>query len=124
MKDLIERLEKATGPDRGLDAAIASALGWEPHAFSTAMWWPPDKNNPAHLPRYTDSFDAAMTLTKVDDPAVSTFWRVGNDGEGGDPGSFKAEVYHVSLVGHRRGVAVSDVPACALAAAALKSLDL
>lgn len=49
--ELIERLEKATGPDRELDIAICAALGktrLDP-GFQTA-------------PAYTDSLDAALTL--------------------------------------------------------------
>ena len=43
MKDLIERLEKATGPDRDLDVAIAIATGWErrTHVGSDYTWRDP-----------------------------------------------------------------------------------
>lgn len=45
MKDLIERLEKATGPDRELDDAIRVACGFPPKPWN-----------------YTASLDAALTL--------------------------------------------------------------
>lgn len=55
MSDLIERLEKATGPDRQLDAAISEALTGIPEkiAFEHPNFVPP---------RYTASIDAALTL--------------------------------------------------------------
>lgn len=49
MKDLIERLAKATGPDRELDAAIAYRCT---KAASAVMGFP----------SYTSSIDAALTL--------------------------------------------------------------
>lgn len=72
--DLIERLEKATGPDRGLDADIASYVGWTPspgyrrcsdnswrrvipgHTESDAI------NSVTWSPEFTCSIDAALTL--------------------------------------------------------------
>ena len=53
MKDLIERLEKATGPGRSLNLAIAEAVkGPPPEGFKV---WPICEN-------YTASLDAALTL--------------------------------------------------------------
>jgi hypothetical protein len=49
MQDLIERLEKATGPDREIDHEIDALVG-EAEDF------------PANEPRYTASIDAALTL--------------------------------------------------------------
>lgn len=54
MQDLIERLEKAKGPDRNLDGTIA-ALIIHPRS------WPEEWRNGEFLP-YTDSLDAALTL--------------------------------------------------------------
>lgn len=54
MKKLIERLEKATGPDRQIDNAIEAAVDF------------PKPTNPDDLPGYppyfTASYDAARTL--------------------------------------------------------------
>lgn len=51
LSDLISRLERASGPDRELDGAIAEAIGLSvPH---DPAGWPP---------RYTSSLDAAVTL--------------------------------------------------------------
>ena len=67
MKELIERLERATGPDRELDVAIVYALypdigpyqgqciGDEP-----IFWHDPYRKRPA--PSFTSSIDAALTL--------------------------------------------------------------
>ena len=93
---LIARLEKATGPDRELDAHIAAAvvrpeeLGKDYHGCTVAfvLWAAPDDPPPpyrAHavmrvtnesgdsfeepwdeIPAYTASLDAALTLVPVD----------------------------------------------------------
>jgi hypothetical protein len=54
--DLIERLEKSTGPDADLDTDIMVTLGRWPGRD----WWSYDyqKHTPAHL---TSSIDAALT---------------------------------------------------------------
>lgn len=52
MRDLIARLEAATGPDRELDAEIADAVEFDPTCL--------------HSPAYTASIDAAMTLVPPD----------------------------------------------------------
>ena len=67
MNDLIERLEKATGPDRNLDADIASSVGWSPgpgytrksdDSWRLGNWI----NSVQWAPLYTASIDAALTL--------------------------------------------------------------
>lgn len=90
LSDLIARLEKATGADRELDAAIALAVGtyriskngksiWDVRTDSGGQFVigrsQPDQSEPYSpeeaarllsttigLPRYTESIDAAMTL--------------------------------------------------------------
>jgi len=65
--DLIERLTKATGPDRELDADIALAVGEfsEKHGLPGGGWV---SKGPHHAivgaPSYTASLDAARTLVK------------------------------------------------------------
>lgn len=71
MSDLIERLEKATGPNRELDEAIALAVlsaGGEVRLLGMAdddpplkMFTYPDGSKGTAL-RYTSSLDAALTL--------------------------------------------------------------
>lgn len=61
MSDLIERLEKATGPDRILDDAIWTAIGHK-GGFSA---------------QFTGSIDAALTLVPR-----GAIWKVFNDWPG------------------------------------------
>lgn len=83
MEELIERVEKATGPDRRIDAAIAAAIGdldeFDPHGFVVPVryrvsddelrveaWTGEGKDawrQASRLPRnYTGSIDTASTL--------------------------------------------------------------
>jgi hypothetical protein len=72
MKELIDRLEKATGPDRKLDAAIyTDAIGlddyWSIHDHSNGKlclrYYPGPPGPEYHpLPLYTSSIDDALTL--------------------------------------------------------------
>lgn len=57
MNELIERLEKATGPDRALDLAIGEAVGAANHSGPASHR--PFRDWAKH---YTASIDAAMTL--------------------------------------------------------------
>lgn len=59
MKKLIEKLEKATSPDGGLDVMIAEAIGLN-------TWHGTTGGHASALP-YTSSLDAAMTLVPDDD---------------------------------------------------------
>jgi len=63
--DLIERLEKATGPDARLDTDIMIALG----QWTERDWWSFDyqKHTPANL---TSSVDAALALAERQFPGV------------------------------------------------------
>lgn len=81
---LIEKLEKATGPDRELDLEVALAIGWEKsdRQFSRTAWratsgpgadigwWSEGSDWP---PRYATSIDDAITLRPE-----GWSWRVGN----------------------------------------------
>lgn len=76
MLELIERLEKATGPDRELGNSILFACGWTcieegPGADRIIVWEPPDGSEAARAgdayyggdqPDPTASIDAALTL--------------------------------------------------------------
>lgn len=77
MCDLIERLERATGPDRQLDGAIGvvtnpDASLWTPEWWSGGpdeyLRWPDPKPGVARyeqLAHYTASIDAALTLGDI-----------------------------------------------------------
>jgi hypothetical protein len=68
MDELIERLEKATGPDRELDGAIALSLGWtfqKMKGDSKPYYRKPGETTyymRSEVPAYTASIDAALTL--------------------------------------------------------------
>lgn len=120
--ELAERVEAAEGPDRDLDALIGSATGARgeycgpisPELVPAGCIRDPRYPRGAiSFRRYTSSLDAAMTLA---DP--EWFWRLGHDGEGPDPASFKAEIL---IVGAGHFVAVADTPAAALTAACLRA---
>lgn len=79
LADLIARLEKATGPDAGLDLMIAEAVGLKPSFGATGSvgggWLP-----------YTTSIDAALTLVPeecvwaLNFASMATIMRVGPNG--------------------------------------------
>lgn len=62
MRDLISRIESATGPDRELDADIAKALGAKPTITVGHELLGNLREVPAHSARYTASLDAALSL--------------------------------------------------------------
>lgn len=61
---LIERLEKASGPDRDLDGAIAVAVGpWTERHGLPGPWVSKGPNHAINeAPHFTASLDAALTL--------------------------------------------------------------
>ena len=61
---LIERVEKATGPDRGLSCAIGSFFGWQFEHKDGAWNKRPDVVFTLGLPDYTASLDAALELVE------------------------------------------------------------
>lgn len=60
LSSLIERLEKATGPDSELDADIAIAL----NVIPSREWWSFNYIKSSILGRYTASTDAAILLAE------------------------------------------------------------
>jgi hypothetical protein len=62
MVDLLERLEKVTGPDRELDGAIQRIIGYGPHHIGAA----------GLTNAFTASVDAALTLV----PKEWTAWEL------------------------------------------------
>lgn len=65
LADLIERLEKASGPDREIDASIAGETGWthmDAWVLSDSYWIAPNDEKHEAVPTYTASLDAALTL--------------------------------------------------------------
>jgi len=66
LKELIDRVERASGPDREIDKAIAifvewTATGKEPPETGTPDYWYSDAFG---MPAYTASIDAALSLVE------------------------------------------------------------
>lgn len=107
MNDLIERLEKATGPDREIDLAIYRAEF--PHPAVGLPKRNQDEYDRARGPRYTSSIDAALTLVPE-----GCKWEASSYPKNGAAwvGPFKAPVQQFT---------VAATPAIALCIAALKA---
>lgn len=127
LRDLISKLEAATGPSRELDAAIVLALypeasirlyiegDTEPTVFHAAPLVP----NKHELPHYTASIDAALTLVPE-----GYFWSCGHnpdpdDDTPSDYGAMLCRYWHVS--DRSDTSAVGATPALALCIAACKA---
>lgn len=113
MRDLIERLEKASGPDRELDWRIAEKFDI-PERWPTSALWPPfmpkskyDKS----IPSFTASIDAAVALVERVLPGWN--WWLGGIGRAAvdrkDP--------------HSRFEAINASPAIALCLALLRAKE-
>jgi hypothetical protein len=120
LRELIERLEKATGPDRDIDIKIES---WWMRAYG-------HRSSP--VPHFTTSIDAALTLVPKDAPFVLTLtgvwaehtpfsgqpiWEAGIP----DQGSGDFEEYTIAEVGDFEASGTAPAPAIALCIAALKA---
>ena len=115
LTSLIEKLEKAEGPDRFLDARICWALGLEPwagtdeiHLTHFGIGSRIDKRTPA----YTSSIDAAVSLAERVLPGCR--WELTTTGY--KPGA--SLVTDVGIVG-----AYGSTPAIALVLATLRALQ-
>lgn len=68
MLELIERLEKATGPDREVDFQLALLVDWQIASDLTFREWVRDyphlSRKSDEWPHYTSSIDAALTLAR------------------------------------------------------------
>lgn len=67
MQELIDRLGTAGEPSREIDAEIARAVGWTTRPHHDKSWYPDVWINPKtgweeYLPKFTRSFDEAITL--------------------------------------------------------------
>lgn len=106
MKDLLERVKAATGPDRELDGALAEAFGWRQitvdHGLRlTREWLRPDGfplpvGTMADPPFFTASLDAALALVERALPGWS--WAGGNTRRDDNKGGCWAVLYDVSTV--------------------------
>jgi len=86
-RDLADRVEGATGPDRGLDCAIADAVGAWPEGWVKhlpGMGAPFAYHNPnggaewMEAPAYTSSIDEALTLVPLRTDDGNYTWAAGD----------------------------------------------
>ena len=117
-QELIERLEKATGPDREIDCLIAVALNpafrieYAPGVDTLVPYVvSPPRRGEVGVPRYTASIDAALSLVPAD--PVYSDWTVERDDD-----SYQASVHapHGDLA-----FSQGATPAIAMCIAALKA---
>jgi hypothetical protein len=119
MQDLIERLERAIGPDRELDARIHAAVSWACRPEATFAFYPASSSYDVHLgdaratdqasETYTETIDAALTL-------LPNGWRWHVDCRPG------AQCWHgLQSVFDDDGDSLAATPAIALCIAALRA---
>lgn len=136
LKALLERVEKAEGPDRELDAAIYNALytdNYRPHAFHSFEQkfhavhryhdgWLVGKDNSdewaENLPKFTASIDAAVALVEKMLPG----WAWGVHVNPRAVGGFLAHVTERSPIRPMPNIGAAPTPALALCAALLRAL--
>jgi hypothetical protein len=109
MRDLIKRLEGATGPDRELDLAVCQVCG----IFYSYADTP---TGPKHIscPAYTASLDAALAL--VGEKLPDAAWSVGNRAFGG-------QAYLMLKPAAAMFDGIGSSPALAVLIALLKALE-
>lgn len=114
LREIADRVEKLSEPDREIDAVIAYALGWR-HVSDGHMrgWEGPDRKRQAALPCFTGSLDAALTLVP-EDHAHSVQFSAGTLGE--------AWLYPPDNFGDREFYSKAASMPLALTAAALRAL--
>lgn len=122
--DLIERLEKATGPDRELDAlvhVIVMRSVWrehyriEPHMDGRCTVYLSNGGKYREAsPAYTASLDAALKL-------VPEGWKISQLTWGSV--EVAAELVKAELTHYTAGISLVDFPAIALCIAALKARE-
>jgi len=111
-----ERVEKAVGPDRELDAAIKEAVG---HAWDYGADWGSRENYNPVAKAYTASIDAAMTLVPEGWPSR----QVGTTDDGRGYAAVAGNDMHMMAEDPDEFFAEGDAATAALAmcAAALKA---
>lgn len=126
MKDLIARLESATGPDYVLDSEIALAFGWKRDVVrweegEDVCWYAPDgKSEGGNCPFFTLRVDDAMRLIEP-----GSAWAVSHSPDEHPfsyPRPYRATVMPDLSHKNRRDATVHhEYPAVALCIAALKA---
>lgn len=113
--ELIERLEKATGPDRELDVLVARTCGWRPLNDFGKWWIDPEEVHHNYLPFFSQSIDGAIILV----PSGKQ-WAVWGE-ERPQARVYEADDNGGVLLGRSWECCEAHSPAIALCIAALKS---
>lgn len=131
LDELIERVERATGPDRDIDVGISDHIGFyvipftgaDPQAWLTRIsgkWVPCDREGRGYLsssdrycPRYTESLDAIVGLIEAQRPGWDYTLEHTNEGL-----TIRAQIGPEK----ENAIAFGDTDALALCAAFLKAL--
>ena len=133
LRGLIERVEKATGPDREIDWAIADATNHPSFATRFEHMWPPfgiGSSLDCAILDYTASVDAALALVEKMRPGYQ--WGVSSvgikigthpDGKAAYGEGFRAHVTKNSPLRPMPSTADAPTPALAIILALLRSLD-
>ena len=117
LRDLLERVERATGPDRELSDDVYKALGWTGAIFPGGLWIEPDGPVCEPPKDVTSSVDAALAL--IGRVLPGCVWTVMTDYE--LPG--RARLYEAGQFAPRVLVqADGPTPALALCAALLAAM--
>jgi hypothetical protein len=138
--ELAERVEALAGDLRPLNREVALAVGWCRQTPSEARrkhpaWFHPDDCRDGKVVmdslhgtdvwreplNYLGSLDAAMSLLPKSDAATAVFWKVGNDGEGGDPALFKATILVAHVFTSKAFSSVADTAPLAIVSASLRA---
>lgn len=130
--ELAGRVEALPGRDMQLGREVLIACGWVKSSRGHFMgplygWLSPDfkvsfDDDDFRLHDPTASIDAVTTLMPESTPDRAVFWRSGNDGEGGDPSLFMAEILVAGVFTSRSFTAVADTEPLARLAACLRAL--
>lgn len=122
LRDLIARVEAATGPDRDIARDIALAIGWERKDFGDGWEWREPGGSWHHthseVPDFTSSLDAAVSLAS--DWVIASLGDMVADGLPGAVLLLSTDpLKHVTGIGY--GTRESGCLARALCAAALRA---
>lgn len=115
LANLIERVEKLTGPDEALDLAIARSLVPDVVCLRSV----PGSDEPEPFTRYTASLDAVVALVERVRPGIA--WTLGKNVHHGTWGASLNEL----VEGEPRSLSwgQSKTPALALLLALLRSME-
>lgn len=104
IEGLIERLEKATGPDRELDAHLLGYFGWRTDGFGRAI--DPDGLPCLTIPDLLASLDAALALVERVRPGA--WYRLGCGRNHPDEPLYGAQLLLPDVPGDEDGAVIGE----------------